>query len=89
MVTPRPLSWIADDDGSLVALNPYPGAPESSDYASRYIVRGDETRGFTTSGEYQDGEATIGSFGDVEDARAAAQSDADQASGVDADIDGT
>jgi hypothetical protein len=83
MVKPRPLEWMTDDDGSLAALNPYEGIPESADYATRYVVRGAAPGGFVVSGEYEDGESELGSFDDIEDAKAAAQADADQSAEVD------
>lgn len=85
MVKPRALSWTVDDDGALTALNPYEGEPESADYASRYVVRGDERTGYVVAGEYAGAESPIGSFDDVEDAKAAAQGDADERAGVEDD----
>jgi hypothetical protein len=74
----RTLDWSRDDNGDLVALNPYEGDLESSDYATRYVVRRDENLGFVVSGEYGGVERRLGTFADDEEARGAAQKDADE-----------
>jgi hypothetical protein len=85
MVTPvvkrRELDWKDDDDGDKVALNPYPGDPDSTDYATRYIIRR-ERGGYTVYGEYGHGEDALGTFADIEEAKAAAQRDADERAGA-------
>jgi hypothetical protein len=84
MVKPRALQWIADDDGVLVALNPYPDEGDSSLYATRYLVRRAPIAGYVATADVDGAESPLGTFDDADDARAAAQGDADQNAGVDA-----
>ncbi len=81
VVKRRELDWKDDDNGDKVALNPYPGDPDSTDYATRYIIRR-EGAGYRLSGEFGHGEDTIGTFASVDEAKEAAQRDADARAGA-------
>jgi hypothetical protein len=74
----RTLEWSRDDNGDLVALNPYEGDLESADYATSYVVRRDQNLGYVVLGEFAGVFTPIGTFADVEEACDAAQRDADE-----------
>jgi len=73
----RTLDWSRDDNGDQVALNPYDGDLDSVDYATSYVIRRDPSLGYVVFGEYAGIAQRIGTFPDEEEARDAAQRDAD------------
>jgi hypothetical protein len=74
----RALHWSRDDNGDQVALNPYEGDLESADYATSYVVRRDQSQGYVVFGEFAGVTQRVGAFADEEEAREAAQRDADE-----------
>ncbi len=73
----RALHWSRDDNGDQVALNPYEGDLESAEYATSYVVRREQASGYVVYGDFAGVRQRIGSFSDDEQARDAAQKDAD------------